>query len=489
MNPGRETRGTTRQTTLRKTKIIATIGPASSSAEQIRGMIASGMDIARLNLSHGTFESHREITREIRAAAEETGREIAILADIPGPKLRIAQTMQPREVVPGESITFSSGPKQSGIPIYPQACIPRVYPGDLVLAGDGTVILRVISPDQGIESEVITGGILKPGMGVVIPGRRPDIPYTGQEFLSNIGFAVTLEPDFIALSFVGTARDIREAKKVLLAEKKGYIPIIAKIESREAVDNLQEIIHEADGIMVARGDLGVELPIEQVPHIQKEIISRCNHQGKPVITATEMLESMKDHGRPTRAEVTDVANAIIDGTDATMLSAETSVGMNPVHAVMTMNRIALETENHLPYLRMLNERSEWHEKNVEGIISYHACFIAEELASPAIIAFTRSGLTAERVSRCRPRAPIFAITPDRSVARRLLLRWGIQPVPAEPVQTADELFSLSTWITTQTKTAVPGDQVVIIAGNFAGKEGRTNMIKVQEIPWDPDPSC
>ncbi|MDD1724044.1 MAG: pyruvate kinase, partial [Methanospirillum sp.] len=335
-------------------------------------------------------------------------------------------------------------------------------------------------------SEVIAGGILKPGMGVVIPGRRPDVPYTGEEFMNNVRFAITQEPDFIALSFVGTVRDIRDARKILQDENGENIPLIAKIESREAVDHLEDIISGADGIMVARGDLGVELPIEQVPHIQKEIISRCNHQGIPVITATEMLESMAKHSRPTRAEVTDVANAIIDGTDATMLSGETSIGVNPALAVRTMNNIALETEQHLPYLRMLNERAAWHEKSVEGIISYRACFIAEELKSPAIVAFTRSGLTAERVSRCRPRAPVFAITPERSVARRLLLRWGIQPVLADPVRTADELFSLSTWITRQTKTAVPGDQLVIIAGNFAGKEGRTNMIKVQEIPQEPD---
>ena len=234
--------------------------------------------------------------------------------------------------------------------------------------------------------------------------------------------------------------------------------------------------------MVARGDLGVELPIACVPHVQKEIIRSCNRVGKPVITATEMLESMVEHGRPTRAEVTDVANAIADGTDATMLSAETSIGKNPVQAISMMAEIACETEKHLPYRAMLDQRRVWYADGPSGIISYSACYLANELDSRAIVAFTRSGITAERVSRCRPGTPILAITPDEQVARRLLIRWGVIPCIHDPIHTADELFQIALDIAGKMGLTHSNDRLVIIAGNFAGIQGKTNMIKVQNVP-------
>ncbi len=470
--------------TLRRTKIIATIGPASAHPRIIREMILSGMDIARVNLSHGSAAWHEETVQQIRTLAQELNREIGILVDIPGPKLRVLNGSPPRDVISGDIIHIAGEhkPSKGSVLVSPSDCIPPVCPGDMVLIGDGAVTLQVLKPGPPMRTTVLSGGTIREGMGVVIPGRRPDIPYAGPRFVKHISQGGALRPDYIALSFVGTAADIRDARALLAEHGMADIPVIAKIECRRAVEGLADIIRDADGIMVARGDLGVELPLEEVPNIQKLIITSCSQQGKPVITATEMLESMVSRGRPTRAEVTDVAHAIVDGTDATMLSAETSVGRHPDQAVMMMARIATETEKHLPYLRILSERSDWHERNVEGIISYRACYIAEELGSPAIVAFTRSGLTAERVSRCRPRAPVLALTPDPAVARRLLLRWGIQPVVYDPIQSADELFQAAVTIARCTGIARSGEQLVIIAGNFSGKEGRTNMIKVEEIP-------
>lgn len=468
---------------LRRTKIIATLGPASDNPRIIKEMIASGMDIARLNLSHGEESWHRETVMKVRSVAKEMNREIGILVDIPGPKLRVLYGSPPREVRTGDSIQITADTKMAGaIHVYPENCIPTICAGDTILVGDGAVTLQVIKPGPPMLTTVVSGGTIREGMGVVIPGRRPSIPYASPMFQESLRRGISMEPDYIALSFVGSADDIRAARHLLSSAGIDNIPLIAKIECVRAVEGLSEIISEADGVMVARGDLGVELPIEQVPDIQKRIIRTCNIGGIPVITATEMLESMVSRGRPTRAEVTDVANAIVDGSDATMLSAETSVGKNPGQAVFMMSRIANETEKHLPYLRMLNEREGWHEKSVEDIISYRACYIAEELCSPAIVAYTRSGLTAERVSRCRPRAPILALTPDPLVARRLLLRWGVQPVVSKPIESADELFSTSIAIARQTGIASSKEQLVIIAGNFSGKEGRTNMIKVEELP-------
>lgn len=471
---------------IRKCKIIATLGPSSETHDKIYEMIKAGMDIARLNLSHGSPEWHHKMIDNLHAASFRAEREVGILIDIPGSKLRIQKRNKPLQLRIGEIIQItpdsdSSGKNPEILSVYPASCLPDVFPGDTILIGDGTIELQVVSSDSLISASVIREGIIKEGMGVVVPGRRPDIPYAGDDLKYYIHTALSLSPDYIALSFVGSAQDIRGARAILNSITSDYIPVLAKIENREAISNLMEIIRESDGVMVARGDLGAHLPIEQVPHIQKKIISCCNKIGIPVITATEMLESMVHNTRPTRAEVTDVAHAIIDGTDATMLSAETSLGDNPVSSVLMMNRIAYETEQHLPYLRILKDRERWYEKSVEAVISHRACYIAEELSSPALVAFTRSGLTAERVSRYRPRSPVIAITSDSRVAKRLLLFWGVLPVVADPVRSPDELFLNAKNIATKLGIASQGDQLVIIAGNFAGKEGRTNMIKVEEV--------
>ena len=470
------------QQTWRKCKIIATIGPASADVESIYSMIMAGMNIARVNLSHGSVEWHREIVHNIHEAAGKAGRLVGVLADIPGPKLRINNMDKPLHVKSGDILIISGEADVSNIiSVYPVSCIPEVYPGDNILIGDGTIELTVVSSGSAITASVIHGGLIREGMGVVIPDRRPVVPFAGEEFVKYLSIALQLSPDYIALSFIGSAQDIRDTRALLNRNNAGDIPVIAKIESRDAVSRLMEIIRESDGIMVARGDLGAYLPIEQVPHIQRTIIRCCNKTGIPVITATEMLESMVHNTRPTRAEVTDVAHAILDGTDATMLSAETSLGESPVNSVLMMSRIATETELHLPYLSILKDREDWYEKSVEAVISNHACFIAEELASPAIVAYTRSGLTAERVSRYRPRSPIIAITSESRIAKRLLLFWGVIPVIADPVTSQTELQTTAVRIALETGIADPGDQLVIIAGNFAGKEGRTNLIKVKEV--------
>lgn len=470
---------------VRRTRIIATIGPASADKKMIKAMIRAGMDIARLNLSHGTLADHRRIVTDIRDVSTEIGRAVAILTDLPGPKLRI-RSLPCSDLVlePGQEVVFSAQPGPNDIGMSPADCIPASYRGDTLLVADGALTLTIIEGDTcTIRAEVVSGGQIRTGAGVVIPGRRPEIPYTSDILLSNLAFAREIETDLIALSFVGEAGHITDVRE-LLALHNFSAPIIAKIETREAVTRFEEILSAADGIMVARGDLGVQLPISCVPHVQKDIITRSNKAGKPVITATEMLESMVQHSRPTRAEVTDVANAIMDGTDATMLSAETSVGKNPVQAIDMMARIACETERHLPYPQILEQRKVWHTSRPSEIISYSACFLANTLSCGAIVAFTRSGITAERVSRCRSRAPVLAITPDARVARRLLLRWGVIPVVHPAIRSEDELFAVSRQIAHEMGLADEGEQLVIIAGDFTGGErtsGTTNMIKVLKM--------
>jgi len=463
------------------TRIIATIGPACSDIASIHDLIRAGMDIARLNLSHGTHEDHREIFLRVRLASREIGKQTGIMIDIPGPKLRIKSLAgETQSFMAGENVTLSASPKPGEIGIGHAPYIPPVQAGDTILLADGAVTLAVTRTGPSIQAEVRSGGTVRNGAGVVIPGRRPEIAYAHDRFIHNLTFAAELDPDFLALSFVSSAQDLNDARTILTGLGK-QIPIIAKIETRFAVDRFSDILKAADGVMVARGDLGVELPLACVPHVQKEIIRQCTIAGVPVITATEMLESMVTQGRPTRAEVTDVANAIADGTDATMLSAETSIGQNPALAVRTMAEIACETEKHLPYRKILDERRGWHETSAEGIIAYSACYLANELSSRAIVAFTRSGITAERVSRCRPKTPVLAITPDEEVARRLLIWWGIIPCIHEPIHTADDLFAISVSLATETGLAGKGEKMVIIAGNFAGVSGTTNMIKVQQI--------
>jgi pyruvate kinase len=331
-----------------------------------------------------------------------------------------------------------------------------------------------------VKCRVIVGGSLTEKRGLAVPGMRSSAPFITESLRAHLLFALKEQPDFLALSFVGTAEDVTNVKAILREEARD-IPLVVKIERVQAVHNFDRILAVSDGIMVARGDLGVDIPLERVPLVQKEIIRKCNQAGKPVITATEMLESMVDSARPTRAETTDVANAILDGTDAVMLSAETAIGKYPVQAVRMMARIAEETEEALPYDQMLTERAIWLEPETSELISYNACYTAHTLGAAAIVAYTRSGSTAGRVSKYRPRAPILALTPSRIVSGRLLLRWGVYPFETTELSSVDELFDIGARLTRDLGVVRPGGLIVITGGIPLGEPGSTNLLKVQMV--------
>jgi pyruvate kinase len=353
--------------------------------------------------------------------------------------------------------------------------------GDTILLDDGAMQLKVIGKgDSDVIGKVMVGGTLTPGRGLVVPGMPASGPFITDSLRQHLDFAIQQKPDYLAISFVSHADDVADVK-ALSRESGVGIPVIAKIERVQAVRDFDAILAVSDGIMVARGDLGVDIPLERVPLIQKEIIRKCNRVGKPVITATQMLESMINANRPTRAEVTDVANAIFDGTDATMLSAETSIGKYPLEAVRTMARIARETERKLPYEQWLEERGQWLERETDELISYSACRTAQSLGAVAIVAFTESGSTAGRVSKYRPGVPILAITPSRVVSGRLVLHWGVYPYQIAPVSSIGDIFQTGARVAGELGLAKSGDLIVITGGVPIGETGSTNLLKVEKI--------
>lgn len=469
----------------RRTKIACTIGPASGSAEVIPRLIRAGMDIARLNLSHGTLTEHTRYIETIRKMSQRTGIRVAILIDLPGPKYRIGRLKDGQAVLrKGRQLWLTAGDavgNDTRLPVTLPNLARDIKKGDKVILDDGAMQLKVqaIEP-SGIRCRVTVGGLLREGRGLVVPGMRISVPFITDQLRDYVLFAVKQRPDFLALSFVTGAGDI-EGVRAILEENGARIPVIAKIERGEAVKNFNKILAASDGIMVARGDLGVEIPLERVPLIQKGIIKKCNRAGKPVITATEMLESMIDSVRPTRAEATDVANAIFDGTDALMLSAETSIGRHPVPSVRTMVSIARAAEKTLPYDQILAERRSWLERETDELISYSACQTALSLRAAAIVAFTQSGSTAARVSRYRPSVPILALTTSDVVSGRLLLYWGVRPYKITGPANLEELFTTGVRLARDTGVARPGDLIIIAAGIPIGEAGSTNMLKVEKI--------
>jgi len=469
----------------RRTKIVCTIGPATGTAAVIERLIRSGMNIARLNLSHGTHDIHAQYIRTVRRISQRLGIPVAILVDLPGPKYRTGRLKDGQAVLEkGALVTLTTRDIEGDATIVPVS-LPNlsqdVKIGDTVLLDDGAMQLRVLGKDgNGVKCKVTVGGVLTERRGLVVPGMRTSGPFVTDALREHVAFAVQQKPDYVAISFISSAEDIFAVRDVL-REHSADIPVISKIERGQAVKDFDDILSASDGIMVARGDLGVDIPLERVPFIQKEIIQKCNRVGKPVITATQMLESMVNAARPTRAEVTDVANAIFDGTDATMLSAETSVGKYPVQAVRTMARIAHETEKRLPYSHLITERSTWIERETDELISYSACYTADTLGAVAIVAFTQSGSTARRVSKYRPQVPILAITPSDLVSGRLLLHWGVYPFQIDPASTVDELFSSGAKLTKEAGLAKPGDLIVITGGVPIGMTGTTNLLKVEKI--------
>ncbi len=469
----------------RKNKIVCTIGPASGSDQMIKKLALAGMNVARLNFSHGTYEQHATHIEAIRRVSSKLSLPLAILQDLPGPKIRTGELKE--EAVwlkEGDDFTLTSKGivGDEHVASVSLASLPNdVSPGNIIFLNDGAIKLEVASTTNSeIRCKVVVGGILTPKRGVNIPGVRLNVPSITDEDLSHLLFGLEHGVDFVALSFVREADDVRQVRQILQA-KGAEVPLIAKIEKHEAVDNIDEIIAEADGIMVARGDLGVEIPLKRVPLVQKEIISKCNRVGKPVIVATQMLQSMIHSPFPTRAEVSDVANAILDGTDAIMLSGETAIGKYPKEATLMMRQIAIETEIALPYHRILSEKTETVIPQTDDAISYAACHIAEQLGAAGIIAYTTSGSTAQRVAKYRPKAPILAITPKDSVRRKLALYWGVHPYKVTEYASVEEMFEQGAQLAIRLGLAKRGDLVVVTAGVPLRVPGSTNMLKVQKI--------
>jgi len=470
---------------LRKTKVVCTIGPASSSSRMLEKLARVGMGVARLNFSHGTHEEHAKSIKAIRQVSAGLGIPLAILLDLPGPKIRTGE-LEKNEVWLKEGDDFSLTGKpiignEQRVSVNFPTFLSDINPGDTVFLNDGAIQLEVISgSDIEVKCKIVVGGLLAEHKGINIPGVKLTIPSITSKDLVDLAFGLEQGVDFFAVSFVREASDVLRVKQ-FLREKGADVPLIAKIEKHEAVDNIDSIIAEADGIMVARGDLGVEMPLRQVPTVQKEIIRRCNQAGKPVIVATQMLESMISSIRPTRAEVSDVANAIFDGADAVMLSGETAIGRYPVETVAMMANIATEVEKTLPYKRILLERGEQVIPQTDDAISYAACRMSQQLRAACIIAYTSSGSTALRVSKYRPEAPILAITPNTDVARRLILSWGVNSQLVPELVNVDDIFHYAAQLSLKTGITKSGELVIITAGFPMGVPGSTNLIKVQRV--------
>ncbi|MBI4216503.1 MAG: pyruvate kinase [Chloroflexi bacterium] len=468
----------------RKTKIVCTLGPASASRAMLERLLAAGMNVVRLNLSHGTEEEHRRSVETVRDLAARRGLAVAVMMDLPGPKHRTGDLADPKPVrlKKGGQILITTRPALSGenllfvnFPGLPQA----VTVGEEILVSDGQIRLQVLSAaESSILCRVVAGGMLRPGQGLSVPGAELESPTQDPRLHEYLDFAISQKVDFLAVSFVSTAQDILQVKEYL-SGKSCAIPLIAKIERRTALLNLEEILAASDGLMVARGDLGLALPLEQVPLIQKDLISRSNRLGKPVITATQMLESMVQSIVPTRAEVADIANAVIDGSDAVMLSEETAIGHHPAQAVAMMSRVALEAESILPFHRPPSAPAQ--ETSVNEAISYDACHTSHQVGAVAIVVFTESGASALWVSKYRPRVPIVALTPSEAVCRRLALSWGVHPWVVERPNTVDELFVVGASKAEEMGLARSGNSVVIVAGVPVGVAGTTNLLKVERV--------
>ena len=472
---------------MKKTKIVATIGPASESEEVLRQLFLNGLNVCRLNFSHGSHEEHKKRIDTIKKVREELNLPIAIMLDTKGPEIRLGNfkegtieleqgdifTLTTRDILGDETIVSIS---YKGLP-------NDVKEGSIILVDDGLVELEVIEiiDNTDIKCRALNGGTLKNHKGVNVPNVEINLPAITQKDIDDILFGIENGVDFIAASFIRKAEDVTEIRRILEENNGHHISIVSKIENQQGVDNLDEIIAFSDGIMVARGDLGVEIEAETMPLVQKEMIRKCNLAGKPVITATQMLDSMIRNPRPTRAEVNDVANAILDGTSAIMLSGETAAGKYPVEAVKTMYKIAVTTEKSLNYTAILKEKSARAEMTTTHAIGKATCYTAQDLEAAAIITATSSGATSKAISKFRPKAPIIAATTSERVMRKLALEWGVYPVLAPESATTDEVISNSIEAAINSGYVKEGDLVVITAGIPVGLSGSTNLIKVQTI--------
>lgn len=465
-----------------KTKIICTIGPACDSPELIKKLIAEGMNVARLNFSHGTHDEHRDKIKTIRETSKEMGKHVAILQDLCGPKIRVGKVVDAGiTLIPGEEFILSTDDfmgEGKRVSVSFKNLPSDVNEGDIILLADGMMELVVKETNSTeVKCKVITGGTLTSNKGINLPSGTISAPCLTEKDKDDLKLGLENDVDYIALSFVRNEADIKELRDIIEGAGKD-IPIVAKIEKHEAIARMDEIVATTDAIMVARGDLGVEIPLEDVPGVQKELISKANAAGKPVIVATQMLRSMVDSPRPTRAEANDVANAVIDGADAVMLSEETASGTYPVKAVHYMSRIADSAEGNYPHEKYmtLDPASE-----IPESVAYASCVLADHLKASAIVASTRTGFTAKQISRYRPGCIIIALSPDEKVVRRLSLYWGMMPSLIADAKDTDEMIDQGAEAAQKTGLVSEGDRIVITAGHPVWVEGTTNMVKVKTI--------
>jgi pyruvate kinase len=470
---------------MRRTRIVATIGPASREPAVLERLLAAGVDVVRLNFSHGEHAEHLAVMRGVREIAARLGRSIALLQDLSGPKIRTGKVQGGGiPLTEGARLRITTDESVLGTPERISTTydpLPRdVSPGDRILLDDGNLELRVRAIEgEEVECEVVHGGLLRSNKGMNLPGVRLSTPALTEKDRRDLAFGVAQGVDYVALSFVRQAADLDETR-ALIRSLGGNAPLIAKIEKREAIDDLPSILEATDGVMVARGDLGVELSTEEVPTLQKRIIEMANDAGKVVITATQMLESMIENPRPTRAEASDVANAILDGTDGIMLSAETASGRFPVEAVETMARIGRYTEEHYYTFRSPKRLATAGGSVVALSLARVAASVAEELDCKLVVAFTESGATARLVSSFRPRAPIAAITYNPETYRRLALWWGVVPVMSTFTPTTDEMIVRGEALLKASGLVASGDTVLMLAGQ-SHTAGATNMLRVHVI--------
>ncbi|HMY08177.1 MAG: pyruvate kinase [Nocardioidaceae bacterium] len=467
---------------MRKAKIVCTLGPASSSKEQIRRLIDAGMDVARLNMSHGTHEDHAQTYQNVREASDESGHGVGILADLQGPKIRLgsfadgsttltrdqALTITTRDVLGNRDLVPTT---YAGLPNDVQA-------GDPILIDDGRIRLRVTGVEgTEVHTKVIVPGRVSDHKGINLPGVAVSVPALSAKDEDDLRFALGLSADFVALSFVRSADDVLDVRRIM-DEVGKRLPVIAKIEKPQAVENLDEVIAAFDGVMVARGDLGVEIPLERVPVIQKRIVFRARRMAKPVIVATQMLDSMISQPAPTRAEASDVANAVLDGTDAVMLSGETSVGRYPVETVATMTRIIESTEESGFYdIHPID----WQPKTRGGVIAKAAAEVAERVGAKYLVAFTASGDSARRLARYHSDVPVLAFTPNQHVRSQLALTWGVETFLTESPASTDAMVRQVDEELLKIGRVAEGDAVVIIAGSPPGIPGSTNALRIHRM--------
>jgi pyruvate kinase len=464
--------------TPRRTKIVATVGPASDSSQTLLAIAEAGMDAARLNFSHGTHEEHAARAKLVREVSSGVGRPIAIIADLQGPKVRIGELPAPVNLGTGDEIVVAAedAARDGELPVAPTAVGEVLQPGHDILIDDGLVRLRVEAVERGrARCTVVIGGLVETHKGVNVPGVPVPIPSLTRKDMDDLDFALDLGVDFVALSFVRSAADVRDLRE-LIESAGSHAHVIAKIEKSEAVEALEPILGEADAVMVARGDLGVEIGPAIVPLIQKQIISAALERARPVITATQMLESMVHHAEPTRAEASDVANAILDGSSALMLSGETARGEFPVEAVAYMDRVARAVEPSLGYRHELPDASE--EPTVGQAMSNAACDLAESLGAQALLVPTFTGRTASAVARLRPRKPIIGMSHHDHALRQMAIEWGVTPMSIEEAVDVEDLWARSLEAARESGLVAEGDLVVITAGTAVNLPGTTNMIKV-----------